>query len=596
MGVGVPRLSSVTASIPPRHDVLVQHDVEARMRDGVVLRANVYRPADDGAYPVLLSRQPYNKDVNINLMYADPVGLAARGYIVVMQDVRGRYASDGEFSPSDQEFDDGYDSVQWAAALPGSDGNVGMFGRSYHSETQWRAAVMQPPALKSMVTGVSRFHYSSEAQERPGGAHEGSRLGWMQFQIGADALMRRYRHDPEALARAMAEFGRTTARLASGELFEMLPLRELAGLPGGMMGDVIAAMSRPLDAPLYRRPWPSDTYDRVRADTFHIGGWYDIFTPGTLNQYEAMRDVAARDNRRVPHLLVGPWTHSSFLGNAGQLDFGPAASGAVLDGRGGLNGEHVRWYDATLKGDDEALAGTAPVRLFVMGENRWRAYDTWPVPGARVEDWHLHPGGRLERAGAPDSDPDTYEYDPADPVPTLGGSTMLAPTLPPGPFDQREIEARSDVLSYTSAPLEEPYTVLGSVSVTLFAASSAPDTDFVARLVDVHPDGRAFNVVDGIIRVSARETYPEPGVVRPAPSTALQPDTPYPFCIDLWATGLTFLPGHRIRVDATSSSHPRWIRHTNTYGDPVDATELVVARQRIFHDPHRPSRIHLTVV
>jgi putative CocE/NonD family hydrolase len=588
-------VSDETAAVA-RHDVLVQHDVEARMRDGVVLRANVYRPADDHRYPVLLSRQPYNKDVNINLMYADPVRLAAHGYIVVMQDVRGRYASDGEFVPSDQEFDDGYDSVQWAAGLPGADGSVGMFGRSYHSETQWRAAVTQPPALKSIVTGVSRFHYSVEAQERPGGAHEGARLGWMQFLIGADRLARRHRGDPDGLARALAELGGTSARLASGELFEVLPLRRLADLPGSMMGTVLRAMGDPLDAPLYRRPWPDDIYERVHADTFHIGGWYDIFTPGTLTQYEAMRDVAERTGRRGPRLLVGPWTHSSYLGNAGQLDFGPAASGAVLDGRGGLNGEHLRWFDATLKGRDDALADTDPVRLFVMGENRWRTFDRYPVPDARVEEWHLQPDGGLDRRPAPQSEPDAYVYDPKDPVPTVGGSTMLTPTLPPGPFDQREIEARPDVLSYTSEPLLQPCTVLGSVSVTLFAASSARDTDFVARLVDVHPDGRAFNVVDGIIRGSTRETYPEPGVVRPHAPTPLEPGRPYRFRIDLWATGITFLPGHRIRLDVTSSSHPRWIRHTNTAVDPVDATELVVARQHVFHDPSRPSRLHLTVV
>jgi uncharacterized protein len=586
----------VTGSVVPRHDVLVEHDVEGRMRDGVVLRANVYRPADDRRYPVLLSRQPYNKDVNINLMYADPVALAAHGYVVVMQDVRGRYASDGEFTPSDQEFEDGHDTVQWAAALPWSDGRVGMFGRSYHSETQWRAAVMQPPALHSMITGVSRFHHSIEAQDRPGGAHEGARLGWRQFLIGADQLARRHRDDPAGLARASAAFGATSARLASGELLAHLPLRELADLPGSAMGDVVAAMRRPPDAPLYQRPWPTDTYERVHADTFHIGGWYDIFTPGTLGQYEAMRTVAERTGPRPPHLLVGPWTHSSYLGNIGQLDFGPAASGAVLDGRGGLNGEHLRWYDATLKGDEAALADTPPVRLFVMGENRWRSYDRWPVPATRVEDWHLQPDGGLARSTAPESDPDVYDYDPADPVPTLGGSTMLAPTLPPGPFDQRDVEARPDVLSYTGAPLTEPYTVLGAVSVTLYAASSAPDTDFVARLVDVHPDGRAFNVVDGVIRAAARDTYPAPGVVEPRPPAPLTPGTPYRFCIDLWATGLTFLPGHRIRVDVTSSSHPRWIRHTNTTVDPVDATEMRVARQRVFHDPARPSRIHLTVV
>src|SRR4051794_25215802 len=443
---------SVAAFITARHDVLVQHDVEGRMRDGVILRANVFRPAGGGPYPVLLSRQPYNKDVNINLMYVDPLLLAANGYIVVMQDVRGRYASDGQFTPSDQEFEDGFDSVQWAAGLPGSDGQVGMFGRSYHSETQWRAAVMAPPALKSMVTGVSRFHYSTEAQERPGGAHEGSRLGWVQFQIGADALARRFRGDPEGLARAMAEFGPTTARLASGELLETLPLRRLADLPGSAMGDVIAAMSRPLDAPLYRPPWPADTYDRVNADTFHIGGWYDIFTPGTLTQYEAMRNVTARTGRRVPHLLVGPWTHSSYLPNAGQLDFGAAASGAVLDGRGGLNGEHLRWYDATLKGDESALGGTAPVRLFVMGENRWRPYDTYPVPGARVEDWSLQPGGGLEPAPAPDSEPDSYVYDPANPVPTLGGSTMLAPHLHPGPSAHGRTMPRPAGLSSPTPP------------------------------------------------------------------------------------------------------------------------------------------------
>jgi uncharacterized protein len=232
------------------------------------------------------------------------------------------------------------------------------------------------------------------------------------------------------------------------------------------------------------------------------------------------------------------------------------------------------------------------------GAARWgaRGFDRYPVPEARSEDWHLHPDGRLDRTVPPASDPDVYDYDPADPVPTLGGSTMLAPMLPPGPFDQREIEARQDVLSYTSAPLQRPYTVLGAVSMTLYAASSAPDTDFVARLVDVHPDGRAFNVIDGIIRASARETYAEPGVIRPVPPTPLEPNVPYRFSIDLWATGLTFLPGHRIRVDITSSSHPRWIRHTNTAGSQVDATDLVVARQRIFHDPQRPSRIHLTVV
>jgi putative CocE/NonD family hydrolase len=285
-----------------------------------------------------------------------------------------------------------------------------------------------------------------------------------------------------------------------------------------------------------------------------------------------------------------------FLPTSGQLDFGPLAGAANIDGRGGMNDEHIRWFDATLKGDESALAGSAPVRLFVMGENRWRSYNEYPVPGARVEEWHLQPAGGLDPGIPPESEPDAYDYDPADPVPTVGGSTMLAATTPPGPFDQREIEAREDVLSYTSKPLDRPYTVLGQVWVTLFVSSSAPDTDFVARLVDVHPDGRAFSVTDGIVRAVTRETYRVPGVVTPVPASWLEPGTVYEFTVDLVATGLTFLLGHRIRIDVTSSSHPRWIRHTNTPISQVDATELVVARQRIFHDAERPSRVHLTVV
>lgn len=323
-------MASDTAAGGGRLDILVQHNAEARTRDGVALRANVYRPAANSSYPVLVSRQPYNKDTNINLMSAGPVFLASCGYIVVMQDVRGRYSSDGIFQPSTQEFDDGYDSVQWAARLPGSTGRVGTFGRSYHAETQWRAAVMRPPALSNMVSGVSKFHHSTEAEERPGGTHEGSRLGWWQFLIGADQIARRYRGDPAALADAMAEFEAVAARLATGELLQSLPLRALADLRGSMMGEVIAAMDRPLDAPLDDRPWPPDLYERIDADTFHIGGWYDIFTMGTLQQYQAMARIAERDGRRPPHLLMEPWTHSSYLGNSGQLDFGPAASAAAV--------------------------------------------------------------------------------------------------------------------------------------------------------------------------------------------------------------------------------------------------------------------------
>ncbi len=215
---------------------------------------------------------------------------------------------------------------------------------------------------------------------------------------------------------------------------------------------------------------------------------------------------------------------------------------------------------------------------------------------ASTQDWHLQPGGGLARAVPPPSPPDAYDYDPKDPAPTVGGATPLTPSLPAGPHDQRAVEARADVRSYTSDVLQEPCTVLGAVSVTLYAASSAPDPDFVARLVDVHPDGRAIGVADGIIRVSARESYPSPGIVTPVPPTPIEPDVVYAYTVDLWATGWAFLAGHRLRVDVTSSSHPRWDRNLNTGRSAFDSAVTAVARQRIFHDPDGPSRISLTVV
>jgi len=232
-----------------------------------------------------------------------------------------------------------------------------------------------------------------------------------------------------------------------------------------------------------------------------------------------------------------------------------------------------------------------------MGENRWRSYEEWPVPGSREEEWHLRSGGRLLREpGRADEDSASYDYDPEDPVPTVGGPVLMAPIHRAGPRDQRVVETRPDVLVYTGEPLEGPYTVLGSVYVTLFAASSAPDTDFVARLVDVYPDGRAMGVADGIVRASARESYPAPGVVRPVAPSPIEPGEVYEYVIDLWATGITFLAGHRLRVEITSSSHPRWERNLNTGESAVHSSRAEVAHQTIFHDAARPSRITLTVV
>jgi uncharacterized protein len=576
--------------------VLIQRDVPAEMRDGTTLMSDVYRPADDGEYPVLLTRLPYGKDFRPDPTYFDPIRTAQAGYVVVVQDVRGRYRSEGEFEPFTDEFEDGYDTVEWAAKLPGSDGSVGMYGLSYFGKTQWQAAVMRPPSLQSMVPGLTWGNHLNGVQMRGGVRELGLMQNWAQTALTLDLLFRKYAGDRETIGEKLPEVILTIDTILAGGGYDVLPLADLPN-PGELVTFVEGSLGRGLDHEHWEYLNIEGKYENVGAPTFHIGGWYDCFIGETLRQYGAMKELSSEAGTRAPHLLVGPWTHGDFGSTQGDLDFGIGTSGMFLNYRGDLTDAHLRWFDATLKGDEVALEGTPPVRVFVMGENRWRGYEDWPPPGSREEMWYLRSGGslRLEPGGAGD-EPARYEYDPEDPVPTLGGAVLMAAIHGSGPRDQRPIESRADVLVYTSSTLRSPLTVLGSVYVTLFAASSAPDTDFVARLVDVYPDGRAICVADGILRASARESYPAPGVVSPVPPSPIEPGGVYEYVIDLWATGFTFLPGHRMRVEITSSSHPRWERNLNTGESALETSHTKVASQTIFHDAGRPSRITLTVV
>lgn len=585
--------------MPTPTTIVVEKNVPATMRDGTILRANVYRPAEGGPYPVLLTRLPYNKDFPALLAFLDLLRLAEAGYIVVVQDVRGRFASDGTFGGFPQEFADGFDTVEWAAQLPGADGQVGMWGLSYFGMTQWQAAVGRPAGLKALVPGITFGEYRNGTQYR-GGTHElGTVASWPQTAIAADVLLRRHGGDPAQLLPRLQELIGIIDDLPNG--YGVLPLTALPD-----PSNLVPFMYDWLRAPLQDATWEAakidGRYADVAADTLHLGGWYDCFIGETIRQYGAMRAVAAARGSRPPRLVVGPWTHGRFDSVVGELDFGLASSGLLLGGRGDLTTLHRQWFDATLKGREEALAARPTVELFVMGENRWRGYDAWPVPGATEEHWYLASDGHantrsgdgtIARTPAPGDAPDTYRYDPADPVPTRGGATLLPSTLARGPIDQGPNEDRPDVLCYTSAPFDAPYTAIGAVGVTLFAASSAPDTDFVARLVDVYPDGRAIGVADGIIRASARASYPAPGVVAIVPSSPIVPGHVYEYSIDLWATAITFLPGHRLRVEITSSCFPRWDRNLNTGQDGVESAALAVAEQRICHDAARPSRLTL---
>jgi uncharacterized protein len=577
-------------------EIIVQKNVPARMRDGVTLVADVYRPAEEGEYPVLLTRLPYGKDMPRDPTYFDPIRAAQAGYLVVVQDVRGRYGSEGEFVPFVKEYEDGHDTVEWAATLPGSDGSVGMFGLSYFGKTQWQAAVMQPPSLKSMVPGVTWGNHLNGAQMRGGVQELGLILYWAQAAIAPDALFRKYRGDPAKIGEKLPGLIGVIDTLQAGGGHDVLPLAKLPN-PDGLVPFVRGGFERGVEDPSWDHVNIDGKYDRVDVPTFHIGGWYDCFIGETLRQYEAMKERSKVAGLRPPRLLVGPWTHGDFGTTFGDLDFGIGASGAFLNYRGGLTDRHLAWFDATLKGDESALEGAPPVEVFVMGENRWRGYDEWPPPNARTEDWHLRLGGGLSREPGAEGDISSeYDYDPEDSVPTLGGPTLMAQIHGAGARDQRPIEERPDVLVYTSEPLAEDYTVLGAVYATLFVASTAPDTDFVARLVDVHPDGRAIGLADGILRMSARESYPAPGTITPTPPSPIEPGEVYEVRVDLWATGNTFKVGHRLRVEITSSSHPRWERNLNTGEGALRSDGSRVAHQTVFQDAGRPSRVTLTVV
>jgi putative CocE/NonD family hydrolase len=583
-------------SVPqPASAVQVEFDVPGTMRDGTTLRANVYRPGGAGPWPVLLTRLPYGKDLPLGAAVIDPVQAARRGYMVVVQDTRGRFRSEGEWYPFQHEDVDGYDTVEWAAALPGANGRVGMYGASYFGFTQWAAARERPPHLAALFPFVTWSDALDGISMRGGAVELGLQANWL-LQQSLESVFRRHagEQDPRALGADLARLIGELDGLTRGGYGE-LPLRDFGPLrrvgSGRPMTDSIARRG---DAEFVARDGVAAFYDRLEVPAYHAGGWYDIFLGGTLENYGAL---AAR-GRAPQKLLLGPWSHGNADEVIGDVDFGFRASGALIDAQIDIMSLQLLWFDRWLRGVPNSIEAGPPIKLFVMGENVWRTEQEWPLRRAEPTPFYLHSGGGANGAGgdgtldtrAPaDEAADRYTYDPHDPVPTLGGALLLHVSYRPGPIDQTPIEARRDVLVYTTAPLPQDVEVTGPIIVTLWAASSAPDTDFVARLVDVHPDGRAMNLTDGIIRAHARAG-------RGAPEAPIEPGRAYEYRIDLWATSNLFRAGHRIRLDVTSSSFPRWDRNPNTGAPLGEGTELATATQTILHDAAHPSHVVLPVV
>ena len=572
----------------------IDKDVPMTTRDGVTLRADVYRPAGPGRFPVLLSRLPYDK--NLRHRPGDIDVFVEHGYVVIMQDTRGRFASDGdEYYPLIWEAHDGHDAVEWAAGLPYSDGRVGTMGQSYLGATQYLLAPTRPPHLLASfpVSAPADFHESWVYHS--GGAFE---LGWQipyAILMARDTIARRGLTEkllPD-LERVLAPAPTPWAPPLSDAAYRRLPLMAWADQLAPVARYLGDYLRQPADGP----PWWDVDVERRHAEIavpmYHVTSWYDIFLHGGIANFVGLRRAAATLAARARHkLLIGPWAHLFPYTNptstgTGEADFGPAA---LID----LHEIQLRWFDHWFKGVDTGLLEEPPVKIFVMGENRWRDEADWPLARTRYTPYYLHSGGRANTASGdgelsprpPAGEPaDHFVYDPDDPVPTRGGNTLI---LAMGVQDQRPAEARDDVLVYTSPPVTEALEVTGPLVVVLHAASTAPDTDFTAKLVDVSPDGYARNLADGIVRARYRESRESP---RP-----LAPGEVATFRIDLWATSHVFAAGHRIRVDVSSSNFPRFDRNLNTGEDQATGTRRQAARQTVFHDARYPSHIVLPVI
>lgn len=573
--------------------IIVEKDVAVPMRDGCVLRADLFRPDSPEKLPVIINRTPYNKALPmVFALTMDSIRAALAGYNVLVQDCRGRFASDGVFNCFTDEARDGYDTVEWAARQPWSDGNVGMYGASYMGATQWLAATQAPPHLKCIAPLITASDYHDGWTYQGGAFALFFNVSWVMAALAPARLLRERDKNPGD-REITAEIGSVIGSIdRMREKMEFLPLKEFPMFRKGA-----PYFFDWLEHPRYDDYWAGlcieEQHPKINVPALNIGGWYDIFQGGTIRNYLGMRESGGGEQaRRGQRLMMGPWHHAVPLANlVGSVDFGLQSSPISVD----IDGIQLRWFDHWLKGRRDALDALAPVRLFTMGINQWRDEKEWPIPGTDFRRFYLHSRGRANGAGGdgalstehPASEPaDVYLYNPMDPAPTMGGGLCCYPgALQGGAWDQRPVESRSDVLVYSTEPLEEDLEVTGPIKLVLYASSSAPDTDFTAKLVDVEPCGFARNLTDGILRARYRESF--------AHEKMLKPDEVAEFTIDMWSTSNVFKKGHRIRLEVSSSNFPRFDRNPNTGHELFANVETRPAVQTVMH--HRGFASHLVL-
>ena len=559
----------------------VEKNVTAVVRDGTVLRADLYHPDLKGKFPTIIERTPYDKG-----SFAERgKSFAERGYLYVAQDIRGRYASDGDFSGGfyrrdHTEADDGYDAIEWAAALHWSDGNVGTVGSSFDGWTQMELAPTRPPHLKAIVPQAICANLLD--REMSGVLRLGRVLWWTTNTLPPD---QRLRADAEWGTRDIEEANTIWTDRDRSKWLWYLPLREI---PDEAMFGMGGHWLHWLDNHNVDNFGFEAKHKDVESPALVATSWYDQQI-GSIKNFTGIRaNGATEEARDGTRLIVGPWTHvGDQLGRTvGQLDFGPDAVRdyyEIVD----------QWFRYWLNGErDSGFEEWPRVQLFVMGANTWRGEDDWPLARTKYTDYYLHSSGSastphgdgvLSQDSPADEPTDEYVYDPRDPVMTLFS--------PPGqnePHDQRALDGRRDVLVYATPPLEREVEVTGPITVTLHAASSARDTDFVVKLLDVWPDGFAQELCYGIVRARYRDSFDDP--------TLIEPGRTYEYTIQVNPTSNLFKAGHRIRIDVTSSDFPNFDRNHNTGGNDYAESTLVPASQTVFHDSTRPSRVTLPII
>jgi len=571
---------SFPASQPPRNDIRIENRVAVPMRDGVNLYADVYRPVGDGKYPVIVSRTPYSTERSPNA-YEAAVFFSRRGYAYVYQDVRGRHESDGRWEPFRDDIEDGYDTIEWAARQPWSNGKVGMEGGSYLGQVQWRAAQAKPPHLVTVFPRVASTSIYHDWITVNGGWRLAFNFGWGPVRQESRIMQNTGPHTvaggPEAIS--------------YDNVVWHLPLSDMQALVGRDAQFYRDWIAHPDYDDYWKKLSVEESFDKIEIPVHTMGGWFDIFAQGTLRGFVGVSHEGASEKaRQGSNIIIGPWEHG-VAQKVGDMDWGKAAD---VD----YDGVALRWFDHWLKGIANGLDREPPVKVFVMGRNEWRFENEYPLARTDYRNLYFHSGGsangsqgdgRLSwEAPSGGAESDRYRYDPASPVPSQGGANCCGVGTVSGPRDQRPIENRPDVLVYSSDFLEQEVEVVGPLKVVLHASSDAVDTDFVAKLVDVYPDGRAINVAEGILRARYRESLSAP---RP-----LEPGKVYEMTIDMIGTANAFQKGHRIRVHISSSHFPQFDRNPNT-GKPFGTSdEMKTATQTVYHSSAHASHIVLPVI